>query len=241
MITVLAYIHLYFRLPYRQTQGLAESLFGMHTTVPSYSTICKRINNLDLDLTTDRKTHGTIVIAIDSTGIKVTNRGDWMREKHGVTRKGFIKIHAAINVDSGKTTGFVTTDESSHDSNHFTELVEQSQQCGDVSCVLADGAYDSRVIFDDMYYNNIKLAVPVRKNSRSDTPSYPRRMAVRIQKHDYSEWKKSSGYGKRWIVESLFSAIKRMFGESVMAHKKENMMHEMALKMAIYNRMVLAA
>ena len=27
----------------------------------------------------------------------------------------------------------------------------------------------------------------------------------------------------------------------VMAHKKENMMHEMALKMAIYNRMVLAA
>ncbi len=104
----------------------------MHTTVPSYSTICKRINNLDLDLTTDRKTHGTIVIAIDSTGIKVTNRGDWMREKHGVTRKGFIKIHAAINVDSGKTTGFVTTDESSHDSNHFTELVEQSQQCRDV-------------------------------------------------------------------------------------------------------------
>ena len=32
-----------------------------------------------------------------------------------------------------------------------------------------------------------------------------------------------------------------MFGESVMAHKKENMMHEMTLKMAIYNRMVLAA
>ena len=73
----------------------------MHTTVPSYSTICKRINNLDLDLTTDRKTHGTIVIAIDSTGIKVTNRGDWMREKHGVTRKGFIKIHAVISAPDG--------------------------------------------------------------------------------------------------------------------------------------------
>ncbi len=146
MITVLAHIHLYFRLPYRQTQGLAESLFGKHTTVPSYSTICKRINKLDLDLTAGRKTHGTIVIAIDSTGMKITN-----------------------------------------------------------------------------------------------TPSYPRRMAVRIQKRDYSEWRKSSRYGKWWLVESLFSAIKRMFGESVMAHKKENMLHEMALKMAIYNMMVLAA
>ena len=83
------------------------------------------------------KTHSTIVIAIDSTGIKVTNRGDWMREKHGVRRKGFIKIHAAINVDSEKTTGFVTTDESSHDSNHFAELVKQSQQCGDVCWQMA--------------------------------------------------------------------------------------------------------
>ena len=129
---VRTYIHLYFRLPYRQTPGLAESLFGIHTTVPSYSTICKQINNLDLAITAGRKTYGTIVIAIDSTGIKVTNRGDWMREKHSVTRKGFIKLHIAINVDSEKTTGFVTADESSHDSNHFAELLKQSQQCRDV-------------------------------------------------------------------------------------------------------------
>ena len=32
-----------------------------------------------------------IVIAIDSTGIKVTNRGQWMRDKWNVRKKGYLK------------------------------------------------------------------------------------------------------------------------------------------------------
>ena len=32
------------------------------------------------------------VVAVDSTGIKVTNRGDWMREKHGKQRRGWLKF-----------------------------------------------------------------------------------------------------------------------------------------------------
>ncbi len=37
-----------------------------------------------------------ITIAIDSTGIKVTNRGRWMRKKWNVKKKGFLKIHIAV-------------------------------------------------------------------------------------------------------------------------------------------------
>ena len=37
-----------------------------------------------------------IVIAIDSTGIKVTNRGQWMRDKwHIKNKKGYLKIHVS--------------------------------------------------------------------------------------------------------------------------------------------------
>ena len=32
------------------------------------------------------------MIALDSTGIKVANRGEWMRHKWHV-RKGYLKIH----------------------------------------------------------------------------------------------------------------------------------------------------
>ncbi len=40
-----------------------------------------------------------IVIAIDSTGIKVTNRGQWMQEKWRIKKKrGYPKIHIAVNI-----------------------------------------------------------------------------------------------------------------------------------------------
>ena len=40
---------------------------------------------------------------------------------------------------------------------------------------------------------------------------------------------------KRWIVETVFSAIKRMFGEYVSTTKLENMIKEMMMKVSLYN------
>ncbi|ACP49637.1 hypothetical protein YN1551_3240 [Sulfolobus islandicus Y.N.15.51] len=33
----------------------------------------------------------------------------------------------------------------------------------------------------------------------------------------YNRWREEKGYGVRWRIESLFSAVKRTFGESVRA------------------------
>ena len=53
-----------------------------------------------------------IVIAIDSTGIKVTNRGQWMREKwHIKNKKGYLKIHIAVNVKTKKILSMKVTDD----------------------------------------------------------------------------------------------------------------------------------
>ena len=38
-----------------------------------------------------------------------------------------------------------------------------------------------------------------------------------MQKNNLQEWKDNVSYGKRWIVETVFSCIKRMFGEYVTA------------------------
>ena len=43
-----------------------------------------------------------IVIAIYSTGIKITNRGQWMKDKWNIKKKGYLKIHIAVNVKSKK-------------------------------------------------------------------------------------------------------------------------------------------
>jgi len=46
---------------------------------PSYSQICRRrVNKLDISTKMLGDDDDGIVIALDSTGIKVTNRGQWM-------------------------------------------------------------------------------------------------------------------------------------------------------------------
>jgi mRNA-degrading endonuclease RelE of RelBE toxin-antitoxin system len=45
-----------------------------------------------------------VIIAIDSTGIKVTNRGEWMRGKWKV-RRGWIRVHAEIDVKTNQIPG----------------------------------------------------------------------------------------------------------------------------------------
>ena len=60
-------------------------------------------------------------------------------------RRGFLKIHVAVDVKSKQITGLTITDDKSHDSKSFMSLVEQSKQFGNVTKVpLADGAYDTK-------------------------------------------------------------------------------------------------
>ena len=43
-----------------------------------------------------------IIIAIDSTGIKVTNRGQWLRDKWNIKKKGYLKIHIAVDTKKAR-------------------------------------------------------------------------------------------------------------------------------------------
>jgi len=55
-----------------------------------------------------------VVIAVDSTGIKVSNRG--IKEKwNGIKRKGFIKFHIAIDTKTGKILAIDVTKENLSD------------------------------------------------------------------------------------------------------------------------------
>lgn len=42
------------------------------------------------------------------------------------------------------------------------------------------------------------------------------------KKRLWEEWKKNAEYGKRWLVEIVFSAFKRMFGEHTYSLKWKN-------------------
>ena len=98
LVTVHAYL-----LPYRQLEGFLKMMSvhikRLQEIVPDFTTIwwgaIKIKINLDPKVNLERE---DIVIAVDITGIKVTNRGEWILDKWKKKRirKGFIKIHVAV-------------------------------------------------------------------------------------------------------------------------------------------------
>ncbi len=60
--------------------------------------------------------------------------------------------------------------------------------------------------------------IKVKRNSIiSSKNNKIRNREAGFQIKDYHKWKKKSKYGSRWMVETAFSSIKRMFGEYISA------------------------
>jgi IS5 family transposase len=242
LILVIGYIRVYFRLPYRQTEGIIKATGKSLPDHPSYSQICRRVNKLDIPskrADDDDDDDESIVIAIDSTGIKVTNRGQWMQDKWNVGKKGYLKIHVAMNTKTKEILALEVTDEKLHDGKVMEHLVEQvleNNHDAKIKSLLGDGAYDSNENFKYLQKKRIRPGIKVRKNSISSLKNNKlRNREVRSQIKDLFKWKKKRKYGNRWMAETVFSSIKRIFGEYVSAIKYQNMIKEMILKVSLYN------
>ena len=105
--------------------------------------------------------------------------------------------------------------------------------------VLADGAYDSNSIFQFLANRGILPCIRVRKNSKVKVANqFLRNLSVIDQTNDLRRWKDSISYGKRWIVETVISSIKRMFGEYVYSVKYDNMVKEVNVESSIVQQIV---
>jgi len=232
----------FFSLPYRQLEGVFRQL-SRHVhplKAADYTTLYRRITSIKMNL---KGLIGTddedVVIAVDSTGIKVTNRGEWIRKKWKVHR-GWIKVHVAVNVDSGEILSVRVTSEKVGDSRVFEDLIEDADEnLGDrrIRRVYADGAYDTRSAFNILERKKIEPGIKIRKNAstRSRGSPYRAKHVREYKKKGYENWRDEIEYGKRWRVESTFSAIKRIFGETVRAHDEEKMYREVETIFLLYN------
>ena len=48
-------------------------------------------------------------------------------------------------------------------------------------------------------------------------------------------WKSKVGYNRRWLIEIIISAFKRLFGDHMHSRNWENMVQEIKLRVALYN------
>ena len=165
-IQLLGYMRVYFHLPYRQAEGVVMAHAGNKVpSIPNYSTINRRVNNQDIRISKRRGVGNDIVIAVDSTGIKVANRGEWMRHKWHV-RRGYLKIHVAVDIKNKKIISLKVTSEEVHDGKMLKKLVENASESNNVKGVVGDGMYDSNKNFRYLSKNHIKPGIKTRSNSK---------------------------------------------------------------------------
>jgi Transposase DDE domain len=200
-IKLLGYMRTYFHLPYRQTEGVVrEHASNKLPSIPDYSNISRRINRLNIKIFDNDKSsvhEDNFVIAIDSTGVKVTNRGEWIRHKWNIKR-GYLKIHVAVDIKKKRILALHVTSEQVHDGKVLPKLVDEItiQNNKMIDTAIMDGSYDSNRNFQLLSFKGINPAIKVRKNSRcTNTNHYLRNKAVTMQKTDLQQWKYSVNYG----------------------------------------------
>ena len=231
-MTFASIIYSFCRMPYRQLEGFIRKLstYEPGLVAADYTTLHKRISKQDLGIKIPEK---DAVVAVDSTGIKVTNRGDWMREKHGKRRRGWLKVHVAVDVESKRLLSMEVTEEDTSDSEVLRPLLEDVN----IEEGLMDGAYDTNDAFEFMKSKGVDCpGIKIRENAVVGKWESARSTAVlEFKKMGYKGWKQMHQYGRRWAAEGFFSSIKRIFGETVRASSPEGMVAEIKRAFILYD------
>jgi IS5 family transposase len=241
-----------FHLGYRQLQYFMEdiSLF-LNFPIPDFRTFWWRVDNMGkqkliFDLPTDKK----IDIAVDATGLKLANDGEYRTTKYG-KHKVWAKMHANVNLKTNEAINIIITKDNVGDSKRFKSLIEPLKV--HIGSVRGDKGYDTAKDFEYCEQNGIKAIIPVKLNANPsgkgarqsavreqlDIPSTHTRLNSfdkprrRISKQ--KKWKKNVKYGLRWVVEGFYSRYKRIFGEYVFSRKWKNIEKEVVTKVNILN------
>lgn len=231
MIKFLAILHVK-SFDYRALEGIMHALSPKFDNFPviSYTQICRRVNSLDVNFKAEGE---DLIVGVDGSGIKVSNRGDWMRKKWKV-RKGWIKV-VVLGDSKGNIVDIRIGNEDLDERKSSRGMVRKHRK--KIKKLLGDGLHDCEDTFDLCEKENIKTGIKIRENAVGNG-LYRRAKEVRLYKNKgYKRWAKEKSYGIRWLcTEGIFSAVKRIFGEFVRCVKKRNMYHEAKLKFWAYNQ-----
>jgi len=110
----------------------------------------------------------------------------------------------------------------------------------DINKFFGDGSFDTNNLFDFCDLYQIEPIIKIRKNAVVDLEgSWKRNIELaKYKKLGYKKWAKKRKYGMRWTgTEGIFSAVKKIYGERVRAHKVDNMCLEARRKFWAYQLM----
>ena len=231
MIEFLAILHSK-GFDYRALEGIIRALSKMLNNFPviSFSQIRRRIIRLPINF---EAKSDNLIVGIDGSGVKVSNRGEWMRQKWKV-RRGWIKVVVMGDI-KGNIADIRIGNESLDEKASARGMLRKNRK--QIKKAVMDGFHDCRDTFELCDKLGIEPAIKIRENANSNGFGARPREVQLYKELGYEEWAKEKEYGLRWpSSEGIFSSVKRIFGEFVRSHKKRNMYRETILKFWSYQQ-----
>lgn len=233
-------------MPYRTMEGFLRQLsrYIPRLKAADYTTLFRRIRDVKIDLKDSiPRTTRPIVIAVDSSEIQISPRGEWRNHKWRMERepRGWVEIHMAVDARRKEIVGLNITDESVGEPSGFEPPLENCNRnigIRKISKVLADGGYDRHKTFNYLGWYGIKSGIKLRRNAKPSKrfgSDYRNKCLCRKDKIGYEAWKDEVEYTLRWSSGCVFSCVKRMLGESVRSKSKESALRDSCRKFVIYN------
>lgn len=208
-------------LPGKSTIQRGMKLFSMKTL--------REFNSFLIKDLLERKLN----ILIDASGIRIIGRSIWysIRIKREIYRRDCDKVHLAVCSDLLLILNWRITKWNRNDSPIFKILLAPFRWLG---IVIADLGYSSRSNHQFVADREGAAFIPFKNNATAKPKSHP------AWKFAFNLWKMfktiyKSIYNQRSKIETVFSVLKKRYGDQLFCMNKNMRRKEMALRFIAYN------
>lgn len=213
----------------RKTMGLSQ--------LPHYSTLKRFADRSHVSELVDALLAEVIAqfapeeteVAIDSTGLETTSASAHYKTRSGRKRKKYVKVSVSVTCESMLPIGVVIDWGPCNDKAEAHSLLQKTASAITPKHLFADAGYDAEWVHsfcrDDW-------------GVHSWIPPAVHRQDGKIGGHHRSkmtqEALQDNNYGRRWIVESFMSGLKRTTGQALNARLERSLFDEAALRVLAY-------
>ena len=187
---------------------------------------------------------GPLHLLVDSTGLKLSDAGEWLVEKHGTSRRrSWRKLHIGVDAESGEILAIELTRKEIDDAARTAALLDQLTS--PLASFTTDGAYDQDRVYETVAerHPNAAVIVPPRSTavpsaSVETAPTQRDQHIQEIAERGRIGRQKASGYNLRAKVEAAIGRYKRVIGDALRSRTDETEATEVAIAAAALNRML---
>jgi hypothetical protein len=168
--------------------------------------------------------------AMDSTGLQLTTASEYFQTRRGKGKvRQWVKVSVMILCGSLLPLAYEVAMGPRNDCSQAASLLTQAQGVSRPSRLYADAGYDAEWI-----HKNCRDQWKVESVIKPVTRRADGRRRGKYRWKMTKKYLRKRRYGRRWSVESFFSALKRTTGSSVRARCPKQMIAEASFKVLAY-------